>query len=184
MRTLMRSLITAAVLLLGAQGASAQGFYVGLQGGANITHDTDIAGIDLEFDGGGVFGVMGGYRINQNFRVDVEITYRENDLSDFVGDVNSLAFMINGYYDFRTGTNWVPYIGGGVGYANVELDSGVAEDDDVFAYQAGLGIAYEMSPNFAVSLDYRFFGTEEPEFLGAKYDYLNSSIMAGLRYTF
>ncbi len=184
MRALKLPVIAAAFLLLGMQGASAQGFYLGLQAGTNITHDTDIAGNDLDFDVGPVVGIIAGYRINPNFRVDAEYTIRNNDLSDFSGDVTSWAVLVNGYYDFRTGTNWVPYIGGGIGFAKVDLDSGSSDDDDVLAFQAGVGIAYEFSPQVSASLDYRFFGTEDPEFFGLSYDYLNSSIMAGLRYSF
>ncbi|MDH3596092.1 MAG: porin family protein [Rhodospirillales bacterium] len=189
MRTLKLPVIAAAFLLLGMQGASAQGmsaqgFYVGLQAGMNIAHDTDIGGLDLDFDVGAAVGIIGGYRINSNFRVDAEVTYRNNDLSDFSGDISSWAFMANGYYDFQTGTNWVPYIGGGIGFANVEIDSGGSDDDNVFAYQAGVGVAYEITPQLAVSLDYRFFGTADPEIFGDKLDYLNSTIMTGLRYTF
>ncbi len=71
-----------------------------------------------------------------------------------------------------------------MGIASVELSSGAADDDDVFAYQFVVGVAYEFNRNLALTLDYRFMGTESPEHLGSKYDYLNSGFTAGLRYTF
>ncbi len=74
--------------------------------------------------------------------------------------------MLNGYYDFSTGSKWEPYIGGGIGGGNVSINSlsvqgmpAVDDDEPVFAYQFKVGVAYEFSQAMDGILGYRFFGT-------------------------
>ncbi len=57
-------------------------------------------------------------------------------------------------------------LAGGVGLAHVSIDNLGAQGttlanvtDDVFAYQVGAGVGYEVMPRTTVSLDYRYFGT-------------------------
>ena len=88
-----------------------------------------------------------------------------------------LAFMANVDYDFDTGSRWVPYVGGGLGVATISIDTenaqGISLSDDsdtVFAYQVGAGIGYEFpleeGRSVTVSLDWRYFGTQDPTFKG------------------
>ena len=94
------------------------------------------------------------------------------------GAFSMLAFMVNVDYDFDTGSQWVPYIGGGLGVATISLDTetdtgrSLTDDSDtVFAYQVGAGIGYEFpleeGRSITVSLDWRYFGTQTPTFTGA-----------------
>lgn len=93
------------------------------------------------------------------------------------GDFSMLAFMANVDYDFDTGSRWVPYIGGGLGVASISVDAenamGISLSDDsdtVLAYQVGAGIGYEFplpeGRSITVSLDWRYFGTQDPTFKG------------------
>ncbi len=93
------------------------------------------------------------------------------------GDFSMLAFMANVDYDFDTGSRWVPYIGGGLGVASISVDAentmGISLSDDsdtVMAYQVGAGIGYEFplpeGRSITVSLDWRYFGTQDPTFKG------------------
>jgi opacity protein-like surface antigen len=193
MRTIKVTLIAAAFSLLGVQGASAQNIYVGVQGGLNLTFESEIDGFDaLTYDPGFVVSGVVGYKIIPNVRLEGELAYRLNDLDEIVGfpipgDMSSLAVMGNVFYDFTTGSPLTPYIGGGLGVANVEIDfdvPGGKDDDTVFAYQVALGAAYELSPAAALTLDLRYFGTENADLFGAEFTYDNMSFMAGLRYSF
>ena len=94
------------------------------------------------------------------------------------GSFSMLAFMANVDYDFDTGSQWVPYVGGGLGVATISLDTesaggvSLADDSDtVFAYQVGAGIGYEFpleeGRSITVSLDWRYFGTQTPTFKGS-----------------
>ena len=94
------------------------------------------------------------------------------------GNFSMLAFMVNMDYDFDTGSRWKPYVGGGLGFASISLDtesqatgrSLVDDDDIVFAYQVGAGIGYEFplseGRSLTVSLDWRYFDTQTPTFKG------------------
>ncbi len=94
------------------------------------------------------------------------------------GNFSMLAFMGNVDYDFDTGSRWVPYVGGGLGVAIISIDTESAttgrslsdDSDTVFAYQAGAGIGYEFpleeGRSITVSLDWRYFATQDPTFKG------------------
>lgn len=205
--------------LAAVPSAKAQ-WYVSANAGGTIFSDADITDTaaigsftgEVGFDTG--FGVSAavGYAYGA-LRFEGEISYRKNDLGDLQvnsltlggttisgalgtfaldGDTTALGFMANGWYDFATGTPWVPFVGAGVGVAKINIDiesvAGIPtiydESDTVLAYQAGVGLGYKVTPKTTVSLSYRFFGTVDPEFDDGfdKIDseYTNHSVMIGV----
>lgn len=159
-------------------------WYIGLNGGLSIHQDANVDGTgilsggELSFEDGYRAGVALGYQpafmdgFLSNLRVEAEVSFMGNDLENYTaggvstpvtGDISTVAYMANAYYDFPTSMAITPYIGAGVGIANVELDlgSGVSDDDNLFAYQfmAGIGYAPEMLPMTEFSLGYRYFGS-------------------------
>lgn len=104
--------------------------------------------------------------------------------------------MVNGYYDFDIESAFTPYVGGGIGIANVSINDlavlgiPLADDDDtVFAYQFGAGVGYEISPTLTLTADYRYFATADGEFTDAggflfDAEYSNSTFLVGARATF
>lgn len=164
---------------------------------ADITDDFTVLGVPVtgkgksDFDTGyGLSGAIG--HAWGPFRLEGEISYRKNDLDkltvdsvavagllftgvgtfDLGGDISSFGFMANGYYDFQTGSKWVPFLMAGIGGARLNLDvtsvGGLAttydESDTVFAYQVGAGVGYKFTPNTTGNLQYRYFGTSDPTF--------------------
>ena len=115
---------------------------------------------------------------------------------DSTGSDSSLSFLVNGWYDFRNATKFTPYIGAGIGVAKISLNkvalSGftlVDDDDVVFAYQLGGGVAYALSPRVSLTLDYRFVATTDPSFtdfegVSFESEYRSHSILFGLRVGF
>ncbi len=211
MQTYRILLAAAAVLLAGAGGASAQSFYVGAYGGVNYGHESDvlvdgIGGINMATDIGYAVGGFVGYDFGNSFRVEGELAYRRNALNEMSqgglamameGYVSSTALMVNGLYDFDSGSALTPYIGGGVGVAQFSVrdamfvdipDTPTNQDDTVFAYQFIAGVGYELSPTLTLFADYRLFGTMDPEFTDdgetIEVSYLNSSIMVGISTSF
>jgi len=169
-------------------GGQGTGLYIGGHLGLNILDDPDFEQpqfgfvASTSFDAGlGAGGVIG-YDFGM-VRVDAEIAYRHNEISDFFGvdadgSATALSYMINGYFDISTGGPVTPYIGGGIGFATVSWNDveipaffftlPVADDDDsVLAYQFSAGIGYEINPRTTVTFGYRFFATEDPEMVDA-----------------
>src|SRR5262245_33674360 len=81
----------------------------------------------------------------------------------------STIILFNAYYDFRTGTPWTPYLGGGLGFAVNQLTQSATltvggnetinserSTDTTFAAAAMAGITYDVSSFFAIDVNYRF----------------------------
>ena len=213
---LAKSLV--AVVMLGAASLAHahDGFYVSLQGGGSFLSDADFKDLGLdgvprletEFDPGFNVGGSVGVAFANNFRIEAEVNFAQNDIDEFTlvggslvagdGDVDSLAFMGNAFYDFVIRPLWQAYVGGGAGVAIVSVNDAavfgtllpVADDEDtVFAYQAGAGIGYAFSPSTTLTLDYRFFATEDPDFkdvIGDSFEaeYSRHDIRVGVRFRF
>ncbi len=199
-------------------GAHAQ-WYASGNAGVSILRDYDFTDTftagsitgEVESDNGAGFSAAVGHDWG-GLRVEGEFSYRENDLDsvridtltvagvvftglgtfDFEGDTTSYGFMVNGWYDFDTGSDWVPFVGLGLGVAKVKLDitsvAGVAvtydESDTVLAYQVGAGLGYRVTPMMTVNLSYRYFATKDPEFDDGvdkiETEYASHNIMVGL----
>jgi opacity protein-like surface antigen len=147
---------------------------------ADVVYDNPIFFDDeLEFDSGFNVGAAFGYDYGLT-RLEIELAHRQNDVDSINsggfafkadGDFSATSVMLNGYWDFETGSTVVPYIGGGIGFANVSANNVrsfgvefVDDDDNVFAYQLAAGIAFALNPALTLDLGYRFFGTSDPEF--------------------
>ncbi len=51
---------------------------------------------------------------------------------DADGDLSSTSLLINGWYEFETNSSWRPYVGGGIGYTNVDADVDTAPSVSTF----------------------------------------------------
>jgi opacity protein-like surface antigen len=97
--------------------------------------------------------------------------------------------MANMYKDFPLGTGFAPFIGGGIGIANVEADFvgfGIngKKDDTVFAYQVMGGGAIDLGPQLKLDLQYRYFATADPDFGHVEAEYRSHNFLLGLRFGF
>lgn len=199
--------IALAFALASGQAVAAQpNWYAGGMVGLSVLHDSTntFSGggtTKTEYDAGIGFGFVGGYEFGNNIRSELEISYRINGADRQLpgstalnGSTSALAFMGNGYYDFNMG-QFAPYLGLGLGFARVsaDIDSGgtqiVDDSDIVLAYQFIGGVGYSITPKVVLMLDYRIFGTTDPELTtvgNAKFDaeYFTQNIMLGARYRF
>ena len=200
MRSRLGVLVGIGCLALAGSAAHAEGgMYATGQAGAVFVSDADNTqlpfSVESSFDTGFDLSASLGYRWDNGFRLEGEVGYAESDFDNLTitndggvgvalgvgslnglsldsdGDVSVVRFMANGFFDFDTGSGWTPYIGGGVGIANVSFNDvavlGVTivdDDDTVFAYQVGAGLRFELAQSVDLSLDYRYFATEDPEF--------------------
>ena len=159
---------------------------------------------ELEHDDGWLGLVGGGYALANGIRLEGELGYRDNDLSAndffvFGGHSNAWSLMLNGYYDFNRGGVVQPYLGAGIGAADVSADgaANILSFDDsetVFAYQAMAGLGFSVTPQLTVDLGYRYFIAQgvdfelsdgiEPPTLTGDADYHQQAVTIGLRYSF
>jgi OOP family OmpA-OmpF porin len=208
----MRTAAVAAALVVLAGGpARAQdegawyepGVYLGGWGGYTVVLDSELddpatPGADLEaaFKGGIGFGAVLGYRFGDGGRIEAEVALRSNDLDEVEaggaavevdGTAESLAGMVNVYYDFGHGTIR-PYLGFGAGYARVQLDSADLgadnEADDVFAYQGRAGLGFLLGEHVLLTIGYGYFATLDPTFDGIEAEYRTHNVEAGFRVGF
>jgi outer membrane protein OmpA-like peptidoglycan-associated protein len=87
------------------------------------------------------------------------------------GSMRNTSGMLNAFWDFRTGTPFVPYIGIGVGATSVSLNNVTRNcallsnsSDLEFAYQPMVGVNFFVTPNLALGLQYRYFASVDPSF--------------------
>ncbi len=195
MRSLKLTILVTVAVMAGATAASAQGMYAGGNLGPNFTHSGEIdnEGVDTSFKVGyAVAGFIGFYL--GDFRLEGEISYRANDIDDigglpFTGSITTTALMANAFYDFDSGSSFVPYVGGGLGVGFSELEIlGLTGEATDLAYQFIVGGAFGMSDTLELTVDYRYFsmGTPDYELFGEEVsqEYANSTVMVGLRTRF
>jgi opacity protein-like surface antigen len=192
MRALRRFAIAASLLsICAAAPALAQSSRLYFAGylGLNVMHDEDFSEStagnsgSLGYNNAPSFAGALGLRLTPNIRVEGELTYRNNSAShmNFAngttaragGDLRAYMLMLNMYYDFNF--NWhnvTPYVTAGVGVANFRgsVSSGAPAlapssdgTDTVFAYQAGTGLKYRVSPDMALTGGYRYVGTADAD---------------------
>jgi opacity protein-like surface antigen len=189
--------VLSAVVLYQAVGACvsaalADNFYLNLHGGPRYLMDADLSRdphgqpLDvgrLHFDDiGGTVGIAGGYDWDNGLALETEFAYRHNgldhdvfhgDSTDLDGSLSSYTLLANTYYRLETGTDFTPYIGGGVGISLLDLDMKRGDEgrfhaldtDTQFAYQGIAGLAYAIAPHWNLGVEYRFFGTQDPSFI-------------------
>ena len=174
-----RVVLFALALIFTASYASAEGLYARGSIGASLVDDSTVTvqgysgSAEIEFDTGLLFSAAIGSDLGNNTRVEGEVSYMTADVDrivagglyiDLADEVNVLSLLVNCYYDIETGSTMTPFIGAGIGVANVEVEGDGSEDDTVFAYQAGAGIGYAVNDSTTLELGYRYMATSDPEF--------------------
>jgi outer membrane protein OmpA-like peptidoglycan-associated protein len=125
-------------------------------------------------------------------RVEIEGVYRNSKATVGGGQFNAfgaskddIGILANVLYDFNAGGTIVPYIGAGAGVAFVKTSAlNSSTDSTQFAYQAILGVGYNIDPMFRVNLDARYYGTTNPYLAGTGYSNNNISAMLSLQVRF
>ncbi len=178
------SLVTA--ITLSVMPAPAQTLYFGGEGGWTLLQDQTIkpsigvrSGTE-RFDSGFAVGARIGYEEGP-WRFEAEYAYRRNGADSITiggasfgglsGSRQSNAFLANLIYDFDLGWPVKPHIGAGIGGVDIidkasapRLGTFFNNNAWEFGYQAIGGLRYDVTPNIAVDLDYRYFATTEATF--------------------
>ena len=105
------------------QGAAAQdGYYVKGEVGVAMPKKID----DVKFKKSAIFGIEGGYKMNENFRFGLGIGLINNikpkDVDPGIkAKINSLILETNAYYDIADFNGFTPYLTAGVGVSRNKL---------------------------------------------------------------
>nr|WP_242032951.1 outer membrane beta-barrel protein [Oscillatoria sp. FACHB-1406] len=174
------------------------GIYGALSGDLRLLREAQLQGLAVSgigtigtgstdfFAGFGINAAVGYKSLQNNLRVEAQLAYGQNEIGvvelpaiasrsistttvNGKGSISTFTGFLNGYYDLNTGSNWQPYIGGGIGltrlasngisatYPGTDLTTSVDDARWGFAYQIMAGTAYYLSPQTAVTLGYRYF---------------------------
>jgi outer membrane protein OmpA-like peptidoglycan-associated protein len=183
MRTALLASALAVALGGTAQAAGIDGWYLGLEGGANWIedweHDFFTTPAVASLDTGWTVLATAGYGWSQ-WRFEFEAGYRDNDLDAyaFVGgapltfveaETWEATLMANVLYDIELTRDLSLSLGAGAGadFANVDLRIGAASadaDDWNFAYQGIAGLNYAVGRRTSLFVNYRYLRVVDAEF--------------------
>lgn len=176
--------------------------------GTSFAKDATISGIDyspnpdisfddqVSFDPGIYTGGTFGYDFG-HVRLEGELSYRHANLDTVTssagnrfrsvdGNLGVFATMFNVFFDMHNTSPVTPYVGGGLGFANVFLSETTGynsagqygilydqADDTVFAYQFGGGVDIALNKRFSLDLGYRYFLADKVRLEG---DWITSNL--------
>lgn len=197
-----------------AQDFAGSGAYVETRVGLFKADDNDAeqvtlfgtADVDLRTDPGWAVEVATGYYINDYFRGELALAWRQAEFDDFERNgvaeeldesyIGLFTTMLNGYLEvplvFR-GRGVRPFLGLGTGFAYFDTElrtrsGSVSADtgDFVFAFQGLAGAAIQLTPSIALTGTYSYLGTSDTKDLGGivMKDYRAHTLTVGVRYFF
>jgi opacity protein-like surface antigen len=141
--------------------------YVGLAGGvsfpANIKFDPST--IDMK-SGYNLNGAVG-YRYHPNVRFDMSFDYTHNKMKGggYTGEATQYHVLLNGYYDIIMHNNLTPYLGAGIGYADLSYSdqkgggTTLTSPGGGLGFQLAAGVNYQVRPNMLLGVGYRALAT-------------------------
>jgi opacity protein-like surface antigen len=169
MKKFVLAAATSAFALVAA--ASAQpGWYVSGQIGASLMPDQDLNNSlgrnKVDFDSGLAYGGALGYDIGNGFRLEADTMHQMSDVDRFdrapAGvHLFSTSVMANATYDLATDLPFTPYVGAGIGAANIG-GSIAGYSGSVWrpAYQLEAGLRDDISPRLSLFGEYRWQQSE------------------------
>lgn len=166
-------------VLLISVPAQADTLYFAVQAGFSAqptSENQDPANPTNNFELNTQSGVNGALAVGAKMgmlRAEIEAVYRYNPNDKFDqggtpqgadGSLSTAHLFLNGYIEFDLLGVITPYAGLGVGYGTVnlnlkQLDGTVVADDkdDVYSYQLMAGAAVNVTENFSLTAEYRYF---------------------------
>ncbi len=132
-----------------------------------------VSGVSLEFDPGVHFEAAAGYHLRDWAAVELESGINYNTISSVTGgnpgdsSLSNIPLLANLVLEYPNDTQFVPFIGGGVGASFSVLDVDAPglhgnDTDAVFAYQGFGGVRYNIGDRMGISLAYHYYASDEP----------------------
>lgn len=185
-------------------GHRPQEWYIGVEAGVTWEDKADVEipklpDPSVKFDSD--LAILGeiGYRWDSNWRLELELGYRNNDVdcvrvgagpcSTTWGEISQFSQMLNVIHDIDLDEKTALSVGIGLGGVAVSADGALLTDDFdyVFGAQAILELSHELTTGIDLVLSYRFLATDSPEFAwkgGGHFemDNENQTLTLGLRF--
>lgn len=156
-----------------APAAPTSGQYISISGGLIGKTDYDYGfangwSVDGDVKSGAQGAVAWGSSIGANWRGEIALGYRSQKVDSTLtsnvgvftatdGKVKALSLDLNGYYDFPVSGPVKPYLGAGVGVAQVKIDDGLLDDKgDALTLQAMAGASVAVSPRISLFAEGRY----------------------------
>ncbi|VBB69834.1 Outer membrane protein A precursor [invertebrate metagenome] len=184
----MQWAVAIATALPAAALAQSSGFfYISGAVGVALPRDNHIKGFSCNSSRAGIRGLLSsGFTFKSGLRTELEAGYQDNV------STAAASLMSNVFYDFRGSSNFVPYIGAGVGGLWVHFAEGAlatGTSNFTFAYQGIIGVDYTITETLHSFVDYRYSsmrGTgssmQDGGTVHARYG--THGVMLGLRWSF
>ncbi|WP_201537590.1 porin family protein [Psychrobacter immobilis] len=167
MKTLQKTLLAlAAGSLLTVTAQAAVGYGNGYTGQPYV--GAKVGQFDLDIDGADdptAYGVYAGYNFDPNFGIEAE--YVGSDDADYRGgDIDAKTYGAYGTYHYAF-PNTGLYAKGKLGVAKTEVEADynvgalkVSRSDDDTSLAGGVGLGYNVNPNFGVEAEYDMLGSD------------------------
>lgn len=175
----------------------------------DIEFGTALGTVTTTIEDGSAVGFVAGRELGP-VRLEVEWSMRDFDVDDHLlagaalpgptGELEARSYFLNGYYHFNADGRLSPYLGAGIGYADVELDDfgvtpvpEVLRDDDAgFAWQLMAGVEARFGSGWRLFADYRWLAADGLEVtvspaagsLDSEIDLETHTMAIGVRYSF
>ncbi|MFN6338751.1 MAG: outer membrane protein [Cyanobacteriota bacterium] len=193
---------------VGSASVQGTGFYVTVGAGAAWAGNWDFQDNldDYNFDGN--INTIGGFSIDAGIGYDfgairTELTYgfaraslnkmhfNNHDTFDGSGNIDKNDVLASVYLDIPFG-QWVPYIGGGIGYSNLSTPGFTVDGErfsgsnqGLFGWQAKAGVAYAMNWNTDIYVEGTYSGASGFDSGALDYSSFNNwGAKLGVRYRF
>ena len=173
MKFLLTGAAALAVLTAPAFAQDSGAYVGGMIGGNwvlndNSDFDVEVDGNTLggtEYEAGLMVGLVGGYQVTESVALEIEGTYRTNqvEIAEFDENLSVYGVMANALYLAPLDDTTSFYVGVGAGFMGGEMEEVAGIQDDLdpdleggFAYQLKAGIDYELDSGnvFGVGLAY------------------------------
>jgi opacity protein-like surface antigen len=156
-----------------AAAAPATTQYVSISGGliGKTDYDYGFAGgikADTDVDSGAQGALAWGSTLGGNWRAEVALGYRSQKNETVVtqngaavgttnGKIKTFSVDINGYYDFPVAGPVKPYLGAGIGVAQVKFSDLIIDDKgDALTLQGIAGASFAVSPTLSLFAEGRY----------------------------
>lgn len=177
---LLADLLGLGTLLDAIGGIGNEGCLLGLLGPGNDQIDPTLPQSIptlIEYDGGIGLTASAGYLFDGGLRPELALSYARADWDRITlgtgatplttrsnNSTTAFGLFANLWYDFELSARFAPYLGGGLGYQQLEVSGDINSSDHGLAYQLGAGVSIPIDRQMRVGLDYRYQVQDDPSF--------------------